>query len=210
MSETAVDTRPMKRRADSAAETTRILWYFDINGQNRLFGGQLMLWIDEAASITATRHCGCNVTTACVDSLEFKKGAYLNDFIVIASHLTYVGNSSMEVRVDSYVEDRKTGMRSMINHAYLTMVCVDENDRPQTVPFGLIVESEEEKMEYEDGEKAPRHEQGEAAGRVLKKRKTKSDTRQKQNFKNIVSVKFPLRYPRYDRATSDTTTAVND
>ncbi len=36
-----------KRVADSLTEQVHILMYSDINGQNRLFGGQLLKWIDE-------------------------------------------------------------------------------------------------------------------------------------------------------------------
>jgi len=141
--------RPAKPCSASATETTRILQYRDINGENRLFGGKLMEWIDEAATITAMRHCECHVTTACVDTLVFKKGAYLNDLVVVAARVTYVGTTSMEVRVDSYVEDSATGLRHMINHAYLTVVCVDEDGKPKQIPYDLKIEGEEEQIEYE-------------------------------------------------------------
>ena len=65
--------------------------------------------------------------------------------------MTYVGNTSMEVRVDTYVED-KQGMRRPINRAYLTMVALDENDHPIQVP-GLIIETEEQRGEWEAAQK---------------------------------------------------------
>ena len=58
--------------------------------------------------------------------------------------VTYVGNTSMEIRVDSYVENRD-GVRRLVNTAYLTEVALDDEDRPTTVP-GLICDSEEEKQ----------------------------------------------------------------
>lgn len=89
-----------KTVADSKTEMTRIVQYNDMNGGRRLFGGRLMEWIDEVAGICAIRHCGMYVTTACVDNLQFRRGANLNDIIVVKAHLTHVGRSSMEVRVD--------------------------------------------------------------------------------------------------------------
>ena len=65
--------------------------------------------------------------------------------------LTYVGHTSMEVRVDTYVESID-GIRRPINRAYLTIVAVDENDKPQEVP-GLILETESEKFEWEAAKK---------------------------------------------------------
>ena len=54
--------------------------------------------------------------------------------VVVIGKVTYVGNSSMEVRVDTYVEHLEDGMRHAINRAYFTMVALDENDKPKRVP----------------------------------------------------------------------------
>lgn len=136
-----------KRVAESVAETVHIVRPNHLNGAGRLFGGILMQWIDEVAAIVAKRHCRKNVTTVSVDNLHFIRGAYPNDDVVIIGKLTYVGTTSMEIKVDTYVEDKKWG-RTHINQAYLTIVALDENDRPVRVP-GLILETEEEKEAWE-------------------------------------------------------------
>ena len=139
--------RPFKSVRDSETEITRLLQYQDINGENRLFGGKLMAWIDEAATITAMRHCGGNVTTCSVDSLVFKEAALLNDILVLKARVTYVGNTSLEVRVDTFVERREDGTRRLINHAYLTEVCVDDEGHPSPVPWGLVATTPEQHEE---------------------------------------------------------------
>lgn len=142
-----------KKVSDSLTETTKLLQYREINGQNRLFGGRLMEWIDEVAALTAMRHCGGLVTTCAVDNLRFKYGAYINEVIVLIGKITYVGNTSMEVRVDTYVENIETGIRRAINHAYLICVHVDDNGRPIPVKYGLEVETLSERAEWEGAEK---------------------------------------------------------
>lgn len=137
---------------DSKTEQFRLLKYEDINGANRLFGGKLMAWIDEVAGVTARRHCETEVTTACIDNLQFKEPAFLGNMVVIIGRLTYIGRSSMEVRVDSYVEDSR-GYRRPINRAYVTMVALDEQERPKQVAFGLELRTDTEKMEWESGKK---------------------------------------------------------
>ena len=102
---------------DSRTEWLKCIQYEDINGSGRLFGGRLMQWMDEVAGIAATRHCGGYVTTAAVDNLQFKAGCFINEIIVIRAKLTYVGHTSMEVRVDVYIEDRDSGQRRVINRA---------------------------------------------------------------------------------------------
>ena len=105
-----------------------------------------MQWMDEVAGIAALRHSGAMVTTAACDNLQFKKGAYINELLVIISRLTYVGRTSMEVRVDVYVEDQDTGIRHPINRAYFTEVCTP-------VRYGLELLTEAERAEWEGAQK---------------------------------------------------------
>ena len=140
-----------KRVNDSLTEQIQILMPSHINGQDRLFGGQLVEWIDVVAAVVARRHSGCDVTTAAIDNLQFKAGAFINNILVLIGRITYVGRTSMEVRVDTYVEDL-SGMRKVVNRAYLVLVAIDEDGRPTEVP-SLILETETERAEWEAGQK---------------------------------------------------------
>ena len=139
-----------KKVSDSIVETVRIVRPNHLNGANRLFGGILMQWIDEVAGIVAKRHAMTNVITASVDNLTFVRGAFQNEMVVIIGKLTWVGTSSMEVVVETYVENMKRE-RKLINKAYLVMVSIDENDKPVKVPR-LTLETEEQKVEWENAE----------------------------------------------------------
>lgn len=138
-----------KTPSESIVENVRELRNEDINGYGRLFGGRLMEWIDSTAGLAAVRHSNRMVVTASVDNLQFKSGARLGDIIVIRAKVTYVGHTSIEVRVDTYVEDVPTGLRHPINRAYLTEVCVDKEGRAIEVPYRLKPETISEKAEYE-------------------------------------------------------------
>ena len=140
-----------KTTADSRTEQIRVVRNTDLNGYGRLFGGQLLSWIDEVAAATARRHCGSQVTTVAIDNLHFKEGAYLNDIIVIVGHITFVGRTSCEVRVDTYIENTD-GSRHPINRAYFCMVCMGDDGKPTTVP-PLTLTSPEEEMEWQAAEK---------------------------------------------------------
>ena len=139
---------------DSRVETVHIVRPNHLNGANRLFGGILMQWIDEVAGIVAKRHSMCNVTTASVDNLTFLHGAYQNDMVVIKGRLTWVGSTSMEVCVDTYVETLDGG-RDRINNAHFMMVALDENDKPVPVPK-LVLQTEEERVDWACGEERRR------------------------------------------------------
>ena len=139
---------------DSRVETVHIIRPTHLNGANRLFGGILMQWIDEVAGIVAKRHSMSNVTTASVDNLTFLHGAYQNDLVVIKGKMTWVGSTSMEVCVDTYVESPK-GERHRINNAHFMMVALDENDKPIQVPR-LILQTEDEHLAWAHGEERRR------------------------------------------------------
>lgn len=139
-----------RKQWESAVETIYMIRPTHLNSAGRLFGGILMQWIDEAAGLVAIRHSRRNVTTVSVDNLQFLKGAYQGDTVIIKARLTYVGRTSMEVEVKTYKEDvdRKS---ELINQAYFTMVALDENDKPTPVPR-LELQSEEQKAEFKKGE----------------------------------------------------------
>ena len=139
---------------DSRVETVHIVRPNHLNGANRLFGGILMQWIDEVAGIVAKRHSMSNVTTASVDNLTFLHGAYQNDMVVIRGKLTWVGTTSMEVCVDTYVETLD-GQRDRINNAHFMMVALDENNKPVPVPK-LILQTEDEHLAWSHGEERRR------------------------------------------------------
>ena len=141
--------RKMKRMEDSLTEQSHLLMPKCLNAAGYLFGGQLLAWIDETAGIVAKRHAEMNVVTVAVDNMYFKTGARVDDTIVLIGRLTYVGRSSMEVRIDTYAESLQ-GVRTMINRAYFVMVGTDEHQHPVQVP-GLIVDGVTQQIEWEAG-----------------------------------------------------------
>lgn len=144
--------REKKYIEHSQTEQTHLLRYEDINGEGRLFGGKLIAWVDEVAGITAKRHSGMKVTTASIDNLQFKNPAFLDELVIVSGRITYVGTTSMEVRVDSYVETLD-GSRHAINRAYLTVVALNQENKPAAIPYDIFLETEAQKAEWENARK---------------------------------------------------------
>ena len=140
-----------KTVGESTVENVRVIRPNHLNSAGRLFGGLLMQWIDEVAGVVAKRHACSNVTTVSVDNLHFIRGAYKGEIVILVGKLTYVGKTSMEVRIDSYAEGLD-GSRKVINCAYVTMVALNKDGEPAPVP-GLQLETAEEQREWEAGMK---------------------------------------------------------
>ena len=112
----------------------------------RLFGGQIMAWIDIVGAVAARRYTQRAVTTVCVDNLNFLNPAYLNDTVVQEAVVTWTGRTSLEVRVDSFVE-QLDGQRKPVNRAYVVFVALDDHDNPAEVP-PFTPATDAEKREY--------------------------------------------------------------
>ena len=139
--------REQKPVSQSATQQQYLVRPTHINHYGRLFGGQLLYWIDELAGIVAMRHSSATVTTAAIDNLQFQAPAHEGDMIVMLGQVTCVGRSSMEIRVDTFTESPE-GQRQMINRAYIDMVAIDSEGNPIEVPE-LILETDEQKLEYD-------------------------------------------------------------
>ena len=122
-----------------------------VNGSGRLFGGQLMAWIDVTAAVEARRHTHRQVTTVAVDKLRFLGPAFLDETVRLDARVTWTGRTSLEVKVDSFVESL-VGAEKLVNRAYLVFVALDDEGKPASIPPFVPV-TEEEKLEWAEAEK---------------------------------------------------------
>ena len=147
--ETQGEARQTRTVASSRVEQVHIILPMDVNATFQLFGGLLMQWIDVVAAVVARRHSGCRVITAAVDHLEFLAPAQLNDVVVLLGRMTYAGRTSMEVCVETFVEQMDNGgARKLVNRAFVTMVALDQERNPTVVPK-LLPQTDAERADYQ-------------------------------------------------------------
>jgi acyl-CoA hydrolase len=115
----------------------------DFNDHGTLFGGRLMAYIDDVASISAARHSRAKVVTASTDSVDFLAPITPQDSVCLSSYVTWTGRSSMEVFVKAVAENLRTGARTIAATAFLTFVALDDEGRPALVPPAIPETSEE-------------------------------------------------------------------
>jgi len=137
---------------DSTVTMTELILPNDANSLGNLLGGKLMHWIDIAGAMAASRHSNRTVATISVDELVFKEPVKIGEILVIEAGLTWVGRTSMEVKVRAFAENYHTGEKRAANTAYLVYVALDEEGRPAPVPE-LELDTDEEKQEFADAEK---------------------------------------------------------
>lgn len=116
----------------------------DTNHYDSLFGGKLMYYIDEIASISASKHCRGDCVTASMDSIDFLSSIRQTDALHLESFVTYTGKTSMEVFVKAIAEDFATGDKRVAATSFLTFVALDAERKPRNVPE-IFPETKEEK-----------------------------------------------------------------
>lgn len=123
-----------KRISDSAVTLSQLMGPQDTNGLGNVHGGVIMKLVDEAGGLASMRHAQSPTVTVAVDSMTFMHPIRVGNFVSFNAELTYVGRTSMEVRVEVVAENPLTGEKVISNTAYLVYVALDESGRPRPVP----------------------------------------------------------------------------
>lgn len=135
---------------ESYAELQRIVLPGDTNVHNALYGGRLVEWIDNVASIVAIKHSRRRTVTGSIDSLFFLSPINMGDIVSLRGRINYTTTSTMEIEVDVESEEGITGTRRFTTKAFLTYVAVDLDGRPVPVP-SLLLENDDERRRFENG-----------------------------------------------------------
>lgn len=104
------------------------------NFSGKVHGGALLNWLDRVAFSLASRYSGRYAVTLSVDQVTFKQPIHVGELVQFSASVNYTGRSSMEIGVRVEAESITTGTRRHTNSCYFTMVAVDEDGRPATVP----------------------------------------------------------------------------
>ena len=137
--------------SESQAVLVKWMGIGDANSAGFVHGGVVMKLCDEAAGISAIRHCRSRVVTAAMDRMTFILPVHIGDLITCTSSVNAAWNTSMEVGVRVEAENPRTGEHRHTSTAYLTMVAVDEGGSPIRVP-PLATESETERRREREAE----------------------------------------------------------
>ncbi|CAN5177211.1 acyl-CoA thioesterase [soil metagenome] len=138
----------IKKASESLIIMTELVLPNDTNLFGNLMGGRLMYWMDIAAALSATKHCGALVVTASVDNISFTNPIRLGNVVHIEAKVTRTFNSSMEVHLNVWGEDIVQQYKYKSNEAYFTFVALDPNGKPRSVPQ-MEAESPDEKKLFE-------------------------------------------------------------
>jgi acyl-CoA hydrolase len=100
------------------------------NHYDTLFGGTAMQLMDEVAFITATRFSRLHIVTVSSDRIDFKRPIPHGTIVELVGRVTEVGNTSVKVSVEIFVEQMYSYDRELAVFGTFTLVAIDEQKRP--------------------------------------------------------------------------------
>lgn len=103
------------------------------NHYDTLFGGTAMMMMDEVAFITATRFSRQIMVTVSSDRIDFTKPIPAGTIVELIGSITHIGNTSMKVRVDIFVEQMYSDHREKAVSGEFSFVAIDEHKKPTAI-----------------------------------------------------------------------------
>ena len=137
-----------KPPSQSITTLTEMVLPNDTNNLDNLMGGRLLHWMDIAAAISSSRHCGRIVVTASVNNVSFNQPIPRGSIVTLEAKVSRAFTSSMEVFVDVWMENRTIGERQKCNEAIYTFVAVDQLGKPIEIA-PIVPQTEEETSRFE-------------------------------------------------------------
>ncbi|HLV46135.1 MAG TPA: acyl-CoA thioesterase [Flavobacterium sp.] len=100
------------------------------NHYDTLFGGTAMQLMDEVAFITATRFSRQKMVTISSERIDFTQPIPAGTIIELVGKVTKIGNTSLVVHVEIFVEQMYSSGRESAISGNFTFVAIDENKKP--------------------------------------------------------------------------------
>jgi len=137
-------SRQQERQVEeSRVIMTEIVLPEDTNHRGSIFGGRVLALIDKCAAVAAIRHARGEVLTISMDTVEFRNPVVAGQILILNGWINAAFGSSMEAEVEVRSEDPSSGARALTTRAFVTMVAVDGNGRPRSVPRLLAMDDDE-------------------------------------------------------------------
>jgi acyl-CoA hydrolase len=104
------------------------------NFSGKVHGGALLNLLDRVAFSCASRYSQRYAVTLSVDQVVFRQPILVGELVTFRASVNQTGRTSMEVGIRVEAEDIRSGVRRHTNSCYFTMVAVDDEGRPASVP----------------------------------------------------------------------------
>lgn len=118
---------------NSITKVFKVVFPNTTNHHNTMFGGKVMEMMDEVAFMTATRFARKAFVTVSCDRIDFKKPIPADSLVELIGRVKYVGNTSVKVHVEIFVEEMYAEKREKSVSGEFTLVAINEDKKPAPI-----------------------------------------------------------------------------
>ena len=104
------------------------------NFSGKVHGGTILKLLDQVAYACASRYAGRYVVTLSVDQVMFRQPIHVGELVTFLASVNHTGNTSMEIGIKVITENIQTQLVRHANSCFFTMVAMDDERRPASVP----------------------------------------------------------------------------
>ncbi|MBL3655072.1 acyl-CoA thioesterase [Fulvivirga sediminis] len=122
-----------ERIAHSRTSLFKAVFPGTVNHYDTFFGGTALQLMDEVAFIAATRFSRKRVVTVSSERVDFNHPIPSGTLIELIGEVIKVGNTSLKVRVDIFIEQMYSEDRERAITGEFSFVAIDENKKPVSV-----------------------------------------------------------------------------
>ncbi|PXW96658.1 acyl-CoA hydrolase [Sphaerotilus hippei] len=119
------------------------------NFSGNVHGGTILKLLDQVAYACASRYAGRYVVTLSVDQVMFRQPVHVGELVTFLASVNYTGTSSMEIGIKVITEAIRSQVVRHANSCFFTMVAVDDEGKPASVP-SLQPQSLDERRRWEN------------------------------------------------------------
>jgi acyl-CoA hydrolase len=119
-----------ERIKNSETRIFKVVFPNTTNHYDTLFGGMAMYLMDEVAFMTATRFSRKKVVTVSSGKIDFNQPIPADTIIELVGKVVRVGNTSLDVDVEIFVEEMYEDTRKQAIKGSFTFVAIDEHKKP--------------------------------------------------------------------------------
>lgn len=105
----------------------------DANADGDIFGGWILSMMDMAGGVAARRIAGRRVVTVAMDKVVFHKPVYIGDCVECVAELVKVGNTSLTIRIETFVERKLTDMEEKVTEGVFVFVALGDDGKPTKI-----------------------------------------------------------------------------
>ena len=110
-----------------------------LNHNGKLFGGYMLLWVDEYAYIAAIKeYPGAHFVTRAMDTVSFARGVGLGAVLTFDVKATKIGCTSVTYSVEVTATELPKGTMHSVFSTHVTMCNTDENGCKKELPSSAV------------------------------------------------------------------------